>query len=523
MNKQSVKRRRDDNDDDGSAITIDDRLSQLPLHILQHILSLLSQKDAIRTCLISKSWRYLWHGRLKVDFNDNCFATQKQFWSFLENTLQRYLDQNLTLHQFIFDCRSVFDFALLQKWIPVVITNMCARSLNLICSCSSTVFRLPFIVFQSEFLVESHLEGRSLKILESTEKNIMLNNLRTLRLHWVNITDEIFEKIISGCPLIENLSLLTCFGLKSIKLHKHHNIKDFGCSVIDQTIIEFEDPHALERLFIENCCSNCFLVHNNKHFPHLKYLELHRVQLPAETFDYFSSFFPCLDELILKLCEGLEEFHLSSSSIKRLIIKMYMNNNIKAFIDTPNILYFEYSGHGFHPSLPSIEFGTTANDWNSQITVWYKLKRSDNDAMSWFGKLNKLLMGLNQSLINLTLIRKKYKKMDIYEGFCKPVVVEHLRLWDFFSSSSDPDLLNCFLRICHPRYIHMNLYEEGGVKCKSVNNIVEYMSKLIPNEIIGSYVWLKDLVGIEVQDNKSKDWQIVEGTICFRLTWRESE
>ncbi|KAL3621070.1 hypothetical protein CASFOL_035982 [Castilleja foliolosa] len=527
MNKQSVKRRGDDDDDDdgGSATTIDDRLSQLPQPILHHILSLLPQKDAVRTCLLSKSWRNLWHSRFKVEFNDDWFATQKQFWSFLDNTLQRYQNQNLTLHQFIFDVRSVFDFALLQKWIPVVITKMCLRSLKLIISCGTTVFPLPFIVFQSEFLVELHLEGRNFNILESTE-NVMLNlnNLRTLRLHCVDITDEVFEKIISGCPLIENLNLLHCIGLESVKLHKHCNIKDFGCAVIGETIIEIEDPHALERFYIENCCWNWYLVHKNKHFPHLKSLELYRVQLPAETFSNFSSFFPCLKELTLDLCEGLEKFSLLSSSIKRLIIKMDMRSSIKAFIDTPNIRYFEYSGHHFQHFLPSIEFAKTSNEWNSQITAWYNLKRLDNDAMSWFVKLNKLLKGLSQSHITLTLIRNKYKKLDIndsYEGFWKPVVVEHLRLWECFLSSSDPDLLNCFLRICHPRYIHMNLYEEGGLECKKVNNLFEFMSKLIPDEIIGSDVWLKDLVGIEVQDKKSKDWQIVEGTICFRLTWRE--
>ncbi|KAL3621071.1 hypothetical protein CASFOL_035983 [Castilleja foliolosa] len=520
MNKQSVKRRGDDDDDGGSAITIDDRLSQLPQPILHHILSLLPQKDAIRTCLLSKSWRYLWHGRFKLEFDDNCFATQKQLWSFLDNTLQRYLDQNLTLHQFIFDCRFVFDFAPLQKWIHMVITNMCLRSLNLLVSSCTIDFTLPFIVFQSEFLVELDLAGRNLKILESTEKNVLLNNLRTLRLDCVEITDEVFEKIISGCPLIENLSLLHCIGLKSVKLHKHHNIKDFVCSVIGQTIIEFEDPHALESFYIENCCWNW----KNKRFPHLKSIELFRVQLPAETFNNFSSFFPCLEQLTLNLCDGLEEFSLLSSSIKRLIIKMYRNNNIKAFIDTPNIRYFEYSGHGFHPSLPLIEFATTSNEWNSHITVRYEL--DDNYATtSWFLKLNELLKGLSQSRITLTLFRNKYKKLDIddsFEGFCKPVVVEHLRFRDFLISPSDPDLLNCFFRICRPRYIHLNQYEDGGAKCKKVHNLVEFMYKIIRNEITaGSYFWLKDLVCIEVQDKKLKEWQNVEWTICFRLTWRE--
>ncbi|KAL3634895.1 hypothetical protein CASFOL_021949 [Castilleja foliolosa] len=86
MNEQSAIRRIED--DDGSAIAVD-RLSQLPQPILHSILSLLPQKHAVRTCVLSKSWRYLWHGRFNVEFRDNCFARKKEFWSFLDNTLQR--------------------------------------------------------------------------------------------------------------------------------------------------------------------------------------------------------------------------------------------------------------------------------------------------------------------------------------------------------------------------------------------------------------------------------------------------
>ncbi|KAL3634893.1 hypothetical protein CASFOL_021947 [Castilleja foliolosa] len=505
MNKHLVKRRRRVDDDDGSAIAID-RLSQLPQPIWHSILSLLPQKDAVRTCVLSKSWRYLWHGRLNFEFCDNCFARKKEFWSFLDKTLQRYLDQNLSLQKFIVDIRSVVDFELLQKWIPMAITNMRVKSLNLILSGNSIHFPLPLVVFQSESLVELHLHLCDLKILESTD-NVMLKNLQTLRLNKVYITDKILEKIISSCPLIENLGLLSCIGLKSIKLHKHHNIKEFRCLVRDdQTIIEIENTHTLESS-----------------------LNLYSVQLPGDIFDNFSSFFPCLSELILHFCDGLKEFLLLSSSIKRLTIKTELTDTdrIKAFIDTPNIIYFEYSGDGF---LPSIEFATTSNEWNSQITLCYKLEHSDSDAMSWFLELNKLLKALSQSHItlNLNLFHSKYPKLhidDSYGNFIKPVVVEHLNLSGCFSSSSDPAIVNCFLRICRPRY--MDMYGDVRANC----NLAEYISKLIPDET-GCF-WLQDLeeVSIEVWNEKANEWRCIKGTILhalrikqqirFRLTWKE--
>ncbi|KAL3634852.1 hypothetical protein CASFOL_021906 [Castilleja foliolosa] len=507
-----------------SAIAID-RLSQLPQPILHSILSLLSQRDAVRTSVLSKSWRYLWHGRFIVEYRDlaHSSARKKEFWTSLGNTLQRYLDQNLSLQKFIVDIfHYEVDFVLLQKWIPVLIMNMGLKSLSLIFSCNNKAYPVPLVVFQSESLVELHLNRCDLNALKSTD-NVMFKNLQTLRLYYVKVTDEFFEKIISSCPLIEYLSLLECKGLKSIKLRKHHNIKDFGCSVNVPLIIEIEDPHALESLRIENCCHNWFLPHKNMHFPHLKSLTLKRVKLPAETFVNFSSFFPCLNELIINNCNGFKGFRLLSSSIKRLTIKMDTGNRMKAFIDTPNILYFEYSGDG-DGVLPSIKFMATSNVWKSKISLSYKLDVLGKDAMSWFLKLNKLLKALSQSHITLELDPNKYKKLHInnsYGGLYKPVVVEHLKLQRCFSSSFDPAILNCFFRICRPRYIHIDLFCDLQAKC----SLFEYISKLIPDET-GCYFRLQDL---EVWDFNAKEWLCVKGknipyrlTGCyFRLTWKE--
>ncbi|KAL3634920.1 hypothetical protein CASFOL_021974 [Castilleja foliolosa] len=406
--------------------------------------------------------------------------------------------------------------------------NMGVRSFTLdLCWSTKAFYPLPLVVFQSESLVKLHLERCDLKTLKSTD-NVMLNNLQTLRLRYVDLTDEIFEKIISGCPLIENLDLLVCISMKSIKFHKHHNLKYIDCSVNDQTIIEIEDSNPLESVRIQNFSQDWFLPHKKMQLPHLKSLDLYRVQLPSDIFDNFSSFFPCLNELMLDECKGLKEFFLLSSSIKRLILKMCQRDRIKAFIDTPNILYFEYSGRDF---LPSIEFATTSNEWASHISVWYKLERPDNDATSWFLKLNKLLNALSQSRITLKIIPSNNDNLQIKDSdgcLYNPVVVDHLRLLECFPSSSDPAILNCFLRICRPWYIHIGLYGDVRAKC----NFAEYISKLIPDET--GCLWLQDLekVSIEVWDTKTEEWNCVQLTsllamsntqhqIRFRLTWKE--
>ncbi|KAL3634937.1 hypothetical protein CASFOL_022026 [Castilleja foliolosa] len=522
MKTQSVRR---EEDDDGSAITID-KLSQLPQPILHSILSLLPQKDAIRTCVLSKSWRYLWHGRLNFEFRDDeiCLQIKNEVWSFIDKTLQRYFDQNLSLQKFLVNICSAADFVLLQKWIPIVIMNMGVKSLNLIFhrSTEGKDFPLPLLVFQSESIVELHLQGCDFSTLKSAE-NLMLNNLQTLRLHAVNITDDIFEKIISSCPLIENLYISFCTGLKSIKLNKHHNVKDFGYTAVRGINIEIENPYTLECFHFVNFCTDWFVPFKNMDFLRLKSLKLFKVKLFAETFDYFSSFFPCLNELILNKCDGLKEFRLLSSSIKRLTIMMDSINpgeRMKAFIDTPNMLYFEYSGGNV--VLPSIEFTTMSNEWKSKISLWYTLLRSDKKIL----KLNKLLKALSQSHITLDIFPNECKKLhinDSYGGLYKPVVVEHLKLSGYVSSSFNPAILNCLFRICRPRYIQMDMCSDVQTKC----NLLEYISKLIPDET--GYL---EEVSIEVWDKKAKEWHCVKETsfpalrffeqlIRFQLTWKE--
>ncbi|EYU46858.1 hypothetical protein MIMGU_mgv1a017017mg [Erythranthe guttata] len=78
------------------------RISDLPEGLLQRIFYFLSQEDAVRTSVLSKSWRYIWCTRPNFDLSEPNFKGNKhQFISAVENTLQRYTDPNgLSLEEF---------------------------------------------------------------------------------------------------------------------------------------------------------------------------------------------------------------------------------------------------------------------------------------------------------------------------------------------------------------------------------------------------------------------------------------
>jgi len=55
-----------------------DTISNLPCNVLDGILGCLPWKDAVKTNILSKDWRYKWVTRQQLDFNDEFFESFKQ-------------------------------------------------------------------------------------------------------------------------------------------------------------------------------------------------------------------------------------------------------------------------------------------------------------------------------------------------------------------------------------------------------------------------------------------------------------
>ncbi|EYU35747.1 hypothetical protein MIMGU_mgv1a018689mg [Erythranthe guttata] len=86
---------------------------------------------------------------------------------------------------------------------------------------------MPSVVFKAESLELLHLNRCNLG--QNIPENIPFVRLRVLRLSNVSVENEVFEKIISSCPLLTTMSLDGCKGLKTIKLEKkiHKHLKHF--------------------------------------------------------------------------------------------------------------------------------------------------------------------------------------------------------------------------------------------------------------------------------------------------------
>ncbi|EYU30210.1 hypothetical protein MIMGU_mgv1a021323mg, partial [Erythranthe guttata] len=305
-----------------------DRISDLPKDILQRILYFLSQEDAVRTSVLSKSWRDIWCTRPNLDFSsDNFKGQRKKFISIMDETLQRYYDRRLSVEEFhlsisLGDLFYDFDHEsapFLEKWIPLLTdTGTKKFRLSIRTRWNTGRVRLPPVVFGAESLHDLHVESFSLDQM-AIQSIVFLKNLKSLRLEKVCIEDESFNKIISNCIFIETLVVKDCKRLRTIKIIFAHGL----CP------IEVHPP-SLETIDISD---GNLRFNKGADFRNLEDLSLCNVKSSLEHLS--SCKFPSLKYLNISGWPDLKETQI--------------------FIDAPNIRNFDF----IEKFVPSISFAAT--------------------------------------------------------------------------------------------------------------------------------------------------------------------
>ncbi|XP_030472311.2 F-box/LRR-repeat protein At3g26922-like [Syzygium oleosum] len=247
MESSVLKRRKMDGDDGRDAI------ADLPESVLLHILSFLPTRDAVRTVMVPR-FRYLWTCTRHLSFDHcayhNCkeedphFSIDERFVNFTDHVLT--LHENPTIDSFRLNLnyaaqlyhddprydddatRETRSSNKIGTWIRFAVRRKVKfLDLNFL-GCTRefpyNLYMLPRFVLRCSCLVELKLTSCEVW----TGGRVQLRSLRKLFMKQIDLTDLKMANILSGCPLLKELSLEDCDGLQEPKFCRVPSIEELN-------------------------------------------------------------------------------------------------------------------------------------------------------------------------------------------------------------------------------------------------------------------------------------------------------
>ncbi|KAK2639345.1 hypothetical protein Ddye_027140 [Dipteronia dyeriana] len=170
-----------------------DQFSELPPFIIHHIMSRLSVKQSAQTSILSKRWKALYTSFPILDFYES---------------YTYFTGQN--------------------RWLILVVENN-VKELDFEVQTNSTyrMYTLSQTIYFAKSITSLKLGGCK---LELPYGDIRLYALKSLSLDKVCVTEEMLQKLISRCSLLEDLHL-SFLALKHIYISKPQNLNYFDYRV----------------------------------------------------------------------------------------------------------------------------------------------------------------------------------------------------------------------------------------------------------------------------------------------------
>lgn len=242
-----------------------DLFEKLPDNIIFIIIASLSFKEAARTSVLAKRWRYLWRAIKNIEFNqwfflkcdDDSKANREiqtnAFVDFVREWMNLYMEPaidslSLTFStptdefpQVMDDC---IEFALAHH-----VKSLCldfsdpAWDENNLYSHPEESLDLPLCVYGHQVLASLTLF--SCEVCTSGLSKLCM--LRRLSLGWIGITQSFVKDLFANCPLLEYFSLKRCWGIDQLiqiqgpKLMLKTLVID-RCNFIDDYFSIYETP-----------------------------------------------------------------------------------------------------------------------------------------------------------------------------------------------------------------------------------------------------------------------------------------
>ncbi|KAL9665204.1 hypothetical protein QQ045_020616 [Rhodiola kirilowii] len=182
-----------------------DRISVLPVHLRESVLECMPIKDAMRTSVLARNWRYCWTGMRKLSFNNMERVSIEVFCRTVDRVL---LLHSGPIHKFYIVIpeggNNGHGNSKLSDWFHVLSKNGIHDILFDAFYTRNPDFPLPSSLFQCRDLKKLVLDSCKF----SPPPNFMgFYNLIDLEINYCKVPSHILGSLISQCPLLEKLSM----------------------------------------------------------------------------------------------------------------------------------------------------------------------------------------------------------------------------------------------------------------------------------------------------------------------------
>lgn len=334
-----------------------DRISELPEPIIHHILSFLRcPKDVARTTVWSRKWRSIWTSFFTFDFDQKKFKTsggehtEEKFISLVNNSLATKLEPMRSIQKFKLSLShaSVKLKFPMDNWINAAI-NKDVKELEIhVEEKKKRHYELPNTVLTAKTLTSLKLYGCKF----NDNINIDLCNLKELSIKNAHVNADMIQSFIQSCPLVEDLRLVHCSGIGRLQIStllKLRTVQLYECHGLKWVNIEL--PSLVSFVLWVKDSWECKI--NMAGCENLKCLTLKDPNLTDVLFQEWIIDFPCLEKIVLRECNRLEQIVILSETLKGLSV-IRCKKLKQVFIDAPNLSALEYSGERMPFSLMRI-------------------------------------------------------------------------------------------------------------------------------------------------------------------------
>ncbi|MED6217850.1 hypothetical protein PIB30_021491 [Stylosanthes scabra] len=358
-----------------------DRISGLPKSILHDILERLPDKDAAKTCVLSKSWRETWFSfpilsvcsKSFLSFHDLALSPKHPLWlgkldifiKYVNKRLMRLRDQHLTIKEVKLDLTYIIGHRNqvahhIDRWIQIAIeSGVEVLELCFTGGYMGNWYNFPLCLTKAKSLTKLVLSGGIRLDPAFLNHSLEFFSMKTLSLSHILFGDEgVMEHFISHCPLMEHLTLDFCnvdnpqsigdppgsrtYRVQSLSLHGLQKLK--GANVEGILEVYIGAPNLQKLCYRAPAERDESFKLNLDSCTNLKCLSLLYLSSADEWLHELLYKIPYLESLMLHNCSLSERIKISGPQLKFFELSNCYNNVEEVNIDAPNLLSCNYMG-----------------------------------------------------------------------------------------------------------------------------------------------------------------------------------